>query len=65
MRTIDLLKAPSPAAVTAEQHVYATLRDCLARLDALGEDVAAAHLSACLDTLGERFNPDGSLSKVA
>ena len=62
MRTIDLSDAPG--ITTAAQHVYGTLRDCLARLDALDEPVAAAHLSACLDSLGAHFNPDASMSKM-
>lgn len=58
--------APSdaPGVTPTAQHVYGTLRDCLARLDALDEPVAAAHLSACLDSLREHFNPDASMSKM-
>lgn len=60
------MTAPSdaPDVTTAAQHVYATLRDCLARLDALDDPVAAAHLSACLDSLREHFNLDASISKT-
>jgi hypothetical protein len=33
-----------------------TLRDCLASLDALNTPIAAAYLSACLETLKQDFN---------
>lgn len=40
------------------------LRPCLERLDALGADLAAAHLEACLNELGKAFISEANPSEV-
>ncbi|HZU63331.1 MAG TPA: hypothetical protein VFF98_06595 [Novosphingobium sp.] len=60
--------APMPrlaSAVFPERNmVFNTLTDCLNRLDMLGEQLAAAHLAACLDSLRETFIMDGNISDM-
>jgi hypothetical protein len=34
------------------------LRDALVQLDSIGANLAAAHLSACIDSLNQRFDLD-------
>ena len=58
MPIADLSAAKGGVATAPIQQVQALLTTCLARLDALDAQVAAAHLSACLDTLRQDFNPD-------
>jgi hypothetical protein len=38
------------------------LGECLRDLDQIGASVAAAHLSACIDTLGDWDLPDSNIS---
>ena len=40
------------------------LHTCLSDLDRLGETVAAAHLSACIDVFGKRFIVEADASKT-
>lgn len=58
MHTADFRDAKSMVANAPIQHVQALLSTCLARLDALDEQVAAAHLSACLNSLQQHFKAD-------
>ena len=58
MPIADLSDAQGSVAAAPIQHVQALLTKCLARLDALDAQVAAAHLSACLDTLRQDFKAD-------
>jgi hypothetical protein len=57
-RNVVYLDAKDMMAQASIEHVRTLLTTCLAQLDALNAQVAAAHLSACLDVLQQDFKSD-------